>query len=407
MRIVLSRTAALLRTPSGRGGALAFGIVGIAFFVLTVGQADASGHLFHRGPLWVEWVQAALLWCAWTVWGAVTTAQWAARRRGRFWLGAGASAGAAGVAVPTAVVCATACGVAGGAGVLGSLLTVGTVMAVSAWMPWVWSLVAVVLVGLTARQVLPPRVNMKEDAVMAQATQRPGWNWATKEVMVLGTALALLIGVGSGYVLGGAGHVAAATGGRVAPSTGGSTAPSGGRGTTGGASPTPTAWTVGQGVPRGTLDTLTGQSTTLARGSKGTVIVEMATWCLFCGYTDKYDVPQWAKTPGWTVDVVDINTDGGIANPGPISPPFSGHDNVGNAISRSGREQTLSQYAQTYGIRGDAHFYVASAATISAWNVQSYPTLITLNGSGTVTSVTPGAVPATQARSWLTQHASA
>ena len=81
------------------------------------------------------------------------------------------------------------------------------------------------------------------------------------------------------------------------------------------------------------VDTLTGQSTTLARGSKGTVIMAMASWCLYCAYEDKWALPPLAKTPGVVIDIVDASPQGGIGVPGPQSPAFSGHDGTGGAIS--------------------------------------------------------------------------
>lgn len=213
------------------------------------------------------------------------------------------------------------------------------------------------------------------------------WRWTTETVLPSLLAMGLV-----GYVVGTAVHPAAApTTAVTTPTT---------------PSAPVTTWTVGDRAPAGTLVGLTDQPATLAHGAKGTVVVEMATWCLFCGYTDKYDVPQWARQPGWVVDVVDVNGEGGIANPGPQSPPFHGQDHVGAVEPAAQRATTLAAYAQQYGIAADAHFYVARSATSAAWAVSSYPTLITLNAQGVVTSVTPGSMPATEAVGWLQGHTS-
>jgi len=143
---------------------------------------------------------------------------------------------------------------------------------------------------------------------------------------VLGGALALTLGTFGGYLVG---HGALAT---AAPAT--STTPSGGSttpsGTATAAGASAATFTLNHSAPWSTpLDTLTGQSGYLVRGTKGTLVVEMASWCLYCGYTDKYIVPVIARMPGVVVDVVDVSTQGGIADPGPASPPFSAHDGRG------------------------------------------------------------------------------
>jgi hypothetical protein len=218
------------------------------------------------------------------------------------------------------------------------------------------------------------------------------WRWTAESVIPSLVAMGLL-----GYLVGAASHAAPRAATRPAASAATSPPTS---------APAPSQWTVGANLPAGTLVNLHDQPAHLARGTQGTVIVEMATWCLFCGYTDRYDVPQWARQPGWVVDVVDVNGDGGIANPGPISPPFHGQDHVAGPEPRAQRVQTLAAYAAQYGIAADAHFYVATTATIAAWAPQAYPTLITLNAQGRVSSVTPGAIPATEADAWLASHGS-
>jgi len=137
----------------------------------------------------------------------------------------------------------------------------------------------------------------------------------------------------------------------------------------------------------------------LVRGPKGTLVVEMASWCLFRGYTDKYIVPLIAKMPGVTVDVVDVSPQAGIANPGPQSPAFSGHDGQGSVINTAPMATTMQQYVRTCGTLGQAHAFVAPSAVRSAWAIQSFPTLDWINASGKVASATPGALTIAQAQS--------
>lgn len=426
----------MARQAPARWGALLFGGAGLAFFLVTLGHALWAGHLFRTIPLWLVFVQAGLLWAAWTVWGAVTTAAWSARRRQQrlahssrsVWIGAGTALGAGGVVAPTALVCAASCGTAGTALFgLGSLATIGVATALAAWMPWLWGAAALTLFWLASRGLLataaPASVSTIKEATSTMAkTQTPSttsltsapagstWNWATKEVAVLGAALALTIGSFGGYLVGGHGSAYAAPSTTTTTPSGGSGSGSGsgsgtgtGTGTGGTPSTTTSAFTAGQAAPWSTtLETLKGQPAHLVRGTKGTLVVEMASWCLFCGYTDKYIVPLIAAMPGVAVDVVDVSPQGGIANPGPQSPPFSGHDGQGSAINTAQMATTMQQYVSTYGTLTAAHVFVAPSATRSAWDIQSFPTLDWINASGKVVSSTPGALTIAQAQAQAT-----
>lgn len=188
--------------------------------------------------------------------------------------------------------------------------------------------------------------------------------------------------------------------------SGGSTTPT----TTGsGGTTTPTAggpFAVGRTVNFHTaVMNLAGQKTTLARGSKGTVIMAMASWCLYCGYEDKWVLPVLAKTPGVTIDIVDVSPQGGIADPGPKSPAFSGHDGTGGPITTATMVSTMNQYKKTFGTLNAAniHIYVAPSATRSTWNIQSTPTLAFVGANGKTAVAPAGAQTISQAQSDLQQ----
>lgn len=151
--------------------------------------------------------------------------------------------------------------------------------------------------------------------------------------------------------------------------------------------------------------TLTGHPTTLARGTQGTVVMAMASWCLFCGYDDKWVLPVLAKTPGVTVDIVDVSPQGGIADPGPQSPAFSGHDGQGVPLTVAGMETTMQQYVKTFGTltAPNIHVYVAPQTTQSSWHIQSFPTLAFIGPSGKVVVAPNGAQTLSQAQSDLQQ----
>ncbi len=131
----------------------------------------------------------------------------------------------------------------------------------------------------------------------------------------------------------------------------------------------------------------------------------MASWCLYCGYDDKYVMPILAKTPGVAIDIVDISPEGGIADPGPQNPPFGGHDGTGGAITTAGMESIMRQYVTTYGTlnASNIHVYVAPSSTQNAWNIQATPTLAFIDSNGKVSVAPAGAQTISQAKADLQQ----
>jgi hypothetical protein len=160
----------------------------------------------------------------------------------------------------------------------------------------------------------------------------------------------------------------------------------------------PAGFTVGAPAPwAAPLRTLADRPATLARGRRGTLVVAMASWCLYCGYTDRYVVPAIARLPGVTVDVVDVSPQGGIADPGPLTPPFTGHDGTGGPLTTAQMAATMRRYVARYGSLGRAHVYVAPAATRAAWAVSAFPELVWIGATARVAQITPGALTVPQA----------
>lgn len=139
-----------------------------------------------------------------------------------------------------------------------------------------------------------------------------------------------------------------------------------------------------------------GQKTSLAVGTKGTVIIYMATWCKFCAYTDRYDVPAIDKKPGMVVDIVDVSTKNGIATPGPLNPPFTGQDGkiTASNLSTSAMVADMKAYIKAFHLSSypaTVHEYVGSSIMISTMKNASYPTIATINGNQKLTKqVHPG-----------------
>ncbi len=146
---------------------------------------------------------------------------------------------------------------------------------------------------------------------------------------------------------------------------------------------------------------LNDHSAALTRGPNGTVVELMASWCLFCGYTDQYALPTIAKTPGVAIDVVDVSPLGGIANPGPANPPFHGKDGQASPVNTRQMASTMQQYKKDYNGMTGMNLYVAPSATRSLLHITSIPVLIWINKAGMVTKVTTGGLLPSQAQSLL------
>ena len=162
-------------------------------------------------------------------------------------------------------------------------------------------------------------------------------------------------------------------------------------------------FTVGEAAPlSAAVLNISGEPTHLARGSRATVIVAMASWCMYCGYLDRWVVPTLSKTKGVTVDIVDVSAQGGIADPGPATPPFSGHDEQSGPLTLAGMEADMRQYATQYDLSGKAvHIYVALSATRAAWNIQALPTWAIADAAGKIAVVVPGSATVTQGQRYL------
>lgn len=240
------------------------------------------------------------------------------------------------------------------------------------------------------------------------AAVRPPVNLTLSKGLAVGLALASAVGfLLGGFTLGVVATHGFQTTSATAPTTPSTTGGSGGStGTTGTTTPSGGPFTTGAAFNFKTpVENLAGQTTTLAQGSKGTVVMAIASWCLYCAYEDKYAMPQLAKTPGVTIDIVDVSPQGGIGNPGPQSPAFSGHDGTGGALTTDGMVSVMNQYKKTFGTLNVAniHVYVAPSATRTAWNVQSFPTLGFIGANGKVAVAPAGAQTVSQAQSDLQQ----
>lgn len=165
--------------------------------------------------------------------------------------------------------------------------------------------------------------------------------------------------------------------------------------TAAGSQPASSAFVTGKVAPvKSSLVTPDGKATYLALGEKATVVVAMATWCKYCAYMDKWVLPALATGSGVEVDVVDVSQTGGIANPGPRVPAFSGTDGSGaTTLSESGMEVELRTYIIKYALaQSGINFYAAPSSTQRQWHISAFPTVVVLNSDGIVSLQQPGAM---------------
>ena len=133
------------------------------------------------------------------------------------------------------------------------------------------------------------------------------------------------------------------------------------------------------------------------------MIATVATWCMYCGYMDKWILPRLARIRGVAVDIVVVSPAGGIANPGPFSPAYTGSAAPqGNALSLSGMESNLREYLAAYAIAGDGiNAYIAPELTQAQWQVTELPTIAFVDARGRVVRVAAGGMTLGQAESMV------
>ena len=142
----------------------------------------------------------------------------------------------------------------------------------------------------------------------------------------------------------------------------------------------------------------TGKPSYLDRGSKITVVMLMASWCLYCAYVDRYVWPSILKTPGLHLDIVDVSGLSGIGDPGPQQPAFSGHDNVGHPINVSGMRSVMSQYIHRFHLDQSNVSVYLEPYSQSYFHVQYFPTILLLNAKGQLVGRVNGGITPKQAQ---------
>lgn len=140
-------------------------------------------------------------------------------------------------------------------------------------------------------------------------------------------------------------------------------------------------------------DLKTGHPQYFTRGKRVTVVMLMASWCLYCAYVDKYVWPTVIHTPGLALNLVDVSSNGGIGNPGPKAPAFSGHDNVGSVVNVAGMRRIMHRYINRFHLtQPNVHVFVEPAG-MKYWSVKYFPTILFVSATGKVTRVNGGITP--------------
>ncbi len=146
-----------------------------------------------------------------------------------------------------------------------------------------------------------------------------------------------------------------------------------------------------------------GKPAHLVRGSKITVVMLMASWCMYCAYVDRYVWPAVLHTPGLQLNIVDVSTNGGIGDPGPKQPPFTGHDNKMGTIGAGGMLDVMKTYVRQFQLTQPNVHVLVDPQGLSYWSVQTYPTLLFLNSKGQLVKRVNRAMTIPQAKSVIQQ----
>ncbi len=146
---------------------------------------------------------------------------------------------------------------------------------------------------------------------------------------------------------------------------------------------------------------LDGKGHLLMRGKRATIVVMMASWCKFCAYDDKYVWPVLAKTPGVTVDIIDVSPNAGIGNPGPFSPPFSGTDHIGNPINRAGMIAVMREYRTQFHLTQPNVAIYVDRQGLARWPIKYFPTIVFINRQGVISKISNGGLQLSQAQGLL------
>lgn len=144
-----------------------------------------------------------------------------------------------------------------------------------------------------------------------------------------------------------------------------------------------------------------GKPSYLAHGSHVTVVMLMASWCLYCAYVDKYVWPTILNNPGLHLDIVDVSDYNGIGNPGPEQPAFSGKDHVGHKVGVTGMRSVMSQYIKRFHLNRTNVSVFVDPTGISYWSVQYFPTILILNSHGQLVERISGGVTLPKAQTIL------
>lgn len=135
----------------------------------------------------------------------------------------------------------------------------------------------------------------------------------------------------------------------------------------------------------------------VVRGRRMTIVMLMASWCLYCAYEDKYVWPQVARSfSGVQINIIDVSAKGGIGDPGPFSPPFTGHDNVGHPISARAMRATMSRYQKQFGLTNARIHVFVDPSGLTFWHVTTFPTLLFVGPHGHLIRRVDGALTAPQ-----------
>lgn len=142
-----------------------------------------------------------------------------------------------------------------------------------------------------------------------------------------------------------------------------------------------------------------GKTVDAPLGGRPVVVEFFATWCPYCAYDARYDLPQFAgkvQDAGGMFYAVDASTGVGLGVPGPLGHPALGKDGSYQPAPPSQEEQAslaaLRRYDETYRLDYPTYFDPGLRFSQSA-HIPAFPYFLFINAKGQVVKALVGLQP--------------
>lgn len=149
-----------------------------------------------------------------------------------------------------------------------------------------------------------------------------------------------------------------------------------------------------------------GQTTAVRNDGRPVVLELFATWCPYCAYESKYDLPairSFVEGQGARFIAVNATPYVGVAEAGPEGHPEQGQEGSREpAASAKDIQAAVQQYAERFGYDGPL-YYDPDMKLATRLGLEAYPTFVLLDGRGNVLAKHEGLISARDFESWYRQ----